>query len=536
MLVSAIGTLAAGCGRSVTAATPGQAPGWAATAPAPVGSPAPVGFPEPAGWTTTTAPSTATSTPAGNGPVEPAAPTPLPVAPVQWAPCATASAAGLQCGSVTVPLDYADPSGSTIEIAVARHPAASSSQRIGSLVVNPGGPGVSGIDDLPDELSVMTATVLDDFDVVSFDPRGVQRSDPVTCGNPPTAAATAAGDLPDPVPVGEAATEALEARLRTFAAACREADGSILRYVGTVDTARDLDRIRAALGDGALTFMGQSYGTLLGATYAGLFPTHVRAMVLDGAIDPSLSLPELVRGQAGGFEDAWQRFVDWCAGTPSCPWRPAGDPTAAVQSLVAQVTTQPLPGGNTRAGPAAVYDALLDGLYSRADWPTLADALAAAGRGDGSALVAMTDHYLTGGGTNAEEANVAVNCLDYPAPRSFDRYVALAAADAASAPVFGALVAWGAASCAVWPVPASRTPGPVRAAGTPPILVVGTTGDPATPYRWAVDLAGQLQHGVLLTRDGDDHVAYFSSACVRSAVAAYLVDGTVPAAGAVCTG
>jgi pimeloyl-ACP methyl ester carboxylesterase len=337
--------------------------------------------------------------------------------------------------------------------------------------------------------------------------------------------------------MGAAAQKALEAQLRQFATACQKADGAILPYVGTVDTARDLDRIRAAVGDATLTYMGQSYGTLLGATYAELFPTHVRAMVLDSAIDPSLSLAAFVLGQAEGFEAALQRFFAWCAATGSCPWRPVGNPETAVLALLAQVTEMPLPADSSGpAGPGALYDALLDGLYAQSDWPTLGNALGQAAGGNGSGLVAMADHYTTGGGTYAEDANVAINCLDYPASKDLSKYPALAAADAAQAPVFGALVAWGAASCAVWPVPASRTPGPVRAEGSPPILVVGTTGDPATPYQWAVGLAGQLEDGVLLTRDGDDHVAYFTSACVRSAVAAYLTAGTLPATGTVCTG
>ncbi len=213
-----------------------------------------------------------------------------------------------------------------------------------------------------------------------------------------------------------------------------------------------------------------------------------------------------------------------------------------MSALVSQVTATPLPAGanasvaSATAGPGALYDALLDGLYAESDWPTLANALAQAAGGGGGDLVQMADHYVAGGGTKTEEANVAINCLDYPTAKDLAAYPTLAAADAAKAPLFGALVAWGAASCAVWPVPATRTPGPITAAGSPPILVIGTTGDPATPYQWAVSLAGQLQHGVLLTRDGNDHVAYFYSGCVRSAVGAYLVSGTVPAAGTVCTG
>ena len=238
-----------------------------------------------------------------------------------------------------------------------------------------------------------------------------------------------------------------------------------------------------------------------------------------------------------GFEADLQRFFSWCAATSSCPWRPTGDPTAALQALIAQSAQHPLSaeGGKT-VGPGAIYDALLNGLYAETGWSKLGNALGQAAQGVGTGVATMAGQYVTSGGSNSEEANAAINCLDYPASHDLSTYPALAAADAAKAPVFGPLVAWGTAGCAVWPVPATRTPGPVVAAGSPPIMVIGTTGDPATPYPWAVSLSQQLQHGVLLTRDGNDHVAYFYSSCVRAAVQVYLVAGSLPAAGTVCTG
>ena len=246
---------------------------------------------------------------------------------MQWTPCGD-----LQCGSVTVPLDYARPDGATIQIAVARHPAEIPSERIGSIVINPGGPGGSGIDDLPNELSVLTSGLLDRFDIVSFDPRGVQRSSPVTCSTGQSSGPV--GQLIDPVPTTPAAQLALLQNDQDFAAECEHLSGAILPYVGTVDTARDLDRIRAALGDPQLTFVGHSYGTLLGATYAELFPTHVRAMVLDGAIDPALSATAYATQQAESFESELDSFFGWCSSDPGCPWRPAGDPTAALLALI----------------------------------------------------------------------------------------------------------------------------------------------------------------------------------------------------------
>jgi len=468
---------------------------------------------------TTRAPATTTTT------TQP----PLPVTPIAWTACQD----GLQCGTLVVPLNYADPQGPTIGIAVARHLADVPADRIGSLVINPGGPGVSGINDLPNELSVLTPQLLDDFDIVSFDPRGVQRSDPVNCGG--TSGGTP-GPLPDPVPQTAAAQATTIEGMRQFGAACEKGNGAVLPYVGTVDVARDMDRLRIALGDPGLTYMGQSYGTLLGLTYAQLFPTHVRAMVLDSVINPALTFNQITLGQAEGFEGVLDSFFSWCATSSACPWHTTSDPTSAVLALLAQSRASPVPAGSGRtAGRGELYDALLEGLYSETDWPTLGDALAADAARNGAPVVAMSDSYNENGSTNGDDAAEAIDCLDHPVSHDLAAYPLLAAQYQASAPVFGALLAWGEAACAVWPVPPTRTPGPISAPGSPPILVVGTTHDPATPYAWAVSVAAQLSHGVLLTRDGSDHVSYFYSACVRSYVQTYLVSGVTPPAGTVCT-
>jgi pimeloyl-ACP methyl ester carboxylesterase len=471
------------------------------------------------GGSTTTSPSS-TSTTAASGP---------PVTPLAWAPCN----GDLQCASLVVPLNYLEPDGPTIEIAVERHPAEDPSARIGSLVIDPGGPGVSGIDDMDNELSVLSPELLDDFDVVTFDPRGVERSDPVSCGETPGAPPPT---LPDPVPTTPAAQASTFDGLKQYAAACEKASGSVLPYIGSVDVARDMDRLRQALGDAGLTYMGQSYGSLLGLTYASIFPTHVRAMVLDSVIDPALTFNQMTQGQAMGFEGVLNDFFSWCASDGACPWRPDGDPTTALLALITASASAPVPAGNGRtAGAGELYDALLDGLYARSDWPELGDALAADAAGDGAQIVAMSDHYNRNGSTNGSDAAVAVDCLDHPVAHDLASYVYLAAVLKASAPVFGPLLAWGEAACSVWPAPATRAVGPVAAPGAPPILLVGTTNDPATPYAWAVDVSQQLRDGVLLTRDGDDHVAYFYSSCVRAYVQSYLVSGATPPPGTTCT-
>ena len=320
-----------------------------------------------------------------------------------------------------------------------------------------------------------------------------------------------------------------------FAAACEHLSGTVLPYVGTVDAARDLDRIRAALGDPQLTFIGHSYGTLLGATYAELFPTRVRAMVLDGAIDPALSATAYAVQQAESFEAELNSFFTWCAGNSSCPWRPTGDPTAALLALIQSSRTRPFTSGSGAAGPGEIYDALLAGLGSQSSWPTLGGALAEATAGDGSEVTAMTDRYETGGSTNGADAEQAIDCLDHPVDRTPSAYPALAAAAESAAPVFGPLLTWGLLGCATWPALPTRTPGRASDPGAPPILVVGTTGDPVTPYSWAVALAHELTGGALLTWQGQSHVAYFYSPCVRAAVEGYLIGGILPAAGATCT-
>jgi len=456
-----------------------------------------------------------------------------PVAPVAWTPCGT-----LQCGSVTVPLDYSHPDGPTIQIAVARHPAEVPSERIGSLVINPGGPGASGINDLPNELSALEPEVLDRFDIVSFDPRGVDRSSPITCSAGSASSPGSSGPPQpgvDPVPTTPAARQALLSNDQAFAAQCQHYSGTILPFVGTVDAARDLDRIRAALGDSGLTYIGHSYGTLLGATYAELFPTHVRAMVLDGAIDPASTTTEYATEQAASLESALGSFFTWCAADAGCAWRPAGDPTTALLALIQDSRTRPLTVGSGTAGPAQLYDALLAGLESQTSWPTLAAALEAAEAGNGAPAVAMSDRYETGGSPNGAEAEQAIDCLDHPVDRNPASYVALAADIGKSAPVFGPLLAWGLLGCATWPALPTRSPAPASDPGAPPILVVGTTGDPVTPYAWAVALASQLTGGVLLTWRGDSHVASFYSPCVRAASATYLVSGMLPAPGTTCT-
>jgi pimeloyl-ACP methyl ester carboxylesterase len=477
---------------------------------------------KPPASTTSTGPTTTTTTTV----------VPLPVYPVGWLPCGS----GLECGTVAVPLDYAHPQRRILGIALERHRAADGGHRIGSLVINPGGPGDSGIDDLPTELRILTPDLVARFDIVSFDPRGVARSAPIHCSAPnAAAAANTSAPLPDPVPQTDSARQDMLQSNRSYAQRCQQFSGDLLPFVGTVDTARDLDRIRAALGDERLTFLGHSYGTLLGASYAEAFPGRVRAMVLDGAIDPALSLQQMSLNQAVGFDASLKAFMVWCASTAACSWRPGADLGAALASLLAGVRAHPLTVGNRSLGPGELYLGVLGTLYARSFWPSLGQALADAQHGSGGQLLALADSYQHHGSTNAGDANAAITCLDHPASPDLATYPVAATAAGTQAPFFGPVFAWGGLECGTWPVAATRDPHPIRASGAPPILVVGTTADPATPYAWAVALAGELEHGVLVGRQGIDHVAYYYSSCVRSIDARYLIDGVLPARGTICT-
>ena len=306
----------------------------------------------------------------------------------------------------------------------------------------------------------------------------------------------------------------------------------MLPYVGTVDVARDMDRLRQALGDSGLTYMGQSYGTLLGLTYASLFPTHIRAMVLDSAIDPALSFNQITAGQADGFEGVLNAFFTWCAGSAACRLarRPATPPRALLALLTAarDVTGAGRRGQRGRCRGSSTTRCSRS-LYSQSDWPQLGPGAGRRRRRQRRAGRRRSRTTTTPAAPPTPTTPPPPSTAStIPSRATWPSYGALAASLAASAPVFGPLLAWGEAGCAVWPVPPTRTVGPVAAPGAPPILVVGTTNDPATPYAWAVNVAKELDRGVLLTHDGDDHVAYFYSACVRADVQTYLVSGQTP--------
>jgi pimeloyl-ACP methyl ester carboxylesterase len=449
---------------------------------------------------------------------------------LEWKGCG----GSFECARLSVPLNYEAASGRQIELALIRQKAKDPSQRIGSLLVNPGGPGGGGIDFTRYWARAVPAELQQRFDIVGFDPRGVGESTPLVCHD----------DLQklmalDPTPDDDAEWQQVFDTSKAFVAACVAKGGDLLPYLGTQNVARDLDRIREALGDSKLTFFGYSYGTVIGSVYADMFPQNVRAVVLDGAVDYSLPNDVMSLQQALGFEGALKRYTDNCART-NCPLTKRGEPMKVVEDLIAKAEKAPIPapGADRPAGPGETLLGILGSLYSQDLWGELTTAIEKGLDGDGTTLIKATDRYLgrdrNGDYDNSTEMNVAVNCLDYANSRDPQYYKNLARQYATKAPHFGESVGSGGLLCAYWPPDPTPLKAP-RATGSAPILVIGTTGDPATPYAWAVALSKQLENATLLTKNGEGHTAFRSgNGCIDEAVDEYLFNLKLPAKGTAC--
>ena len=408
------------------------------------------------------------------------------------------------------------------------------------MLINPGGPGASGVDLVDQAVTTFGKDVLAKYDVVGFDPRGVDRSNPVTCVGDKAKDKLLSEDFDYATTAGLAAAEAAYA---AFGKACAANTGPLLAHVDTVSAAKDMDILRAALGDKKLAYLGYSYGTALGATYAGLFPQKVGRMVLDGALDPALSSDELGLGQAAGFEGALRAYVKDCQAGAKCPLTgTVDDGLRQIHDLVDRARRSPLPTQTSRHLTATLaFYGIAVTLYDNASWRYLTQALTAAiQQNDGTVLLRLADIYndRNADGTfskNSTEAFTAINCLD-GASSSDPAVMRAQAAEAVKvAPTLGEAFAYGGVVCAHWPYPPTGKVGPIKADGAAPILVIGTTNDPATPYKWAQNLASELSSGVLLTYQGEGHTAYGrSNDCILSTVGAYLVAGTVPARGKRC--
>ena len=509
----------------------------------------------------TTAPSS--STPAADEPE---------VAPIEWTDCdeqiqpLIAEQPGsdrdltFSCGRTEVPISYAEPGGDNLPLFLIRVVMAGQTDRIGSLMVNPGGPGRSGADAAIGLALTLPPQVLQRFDLIGFDPRGVGLSTPVECIPDALKEEMVAAE---PRPTTDEQLDEAFALAEDAADGCAEEYGAALSTFNTVDTARDMDRLRQAVGDEQLSYLGYSYGTTLGSTYAELFPDKVRAMVLDGVVDPDDDKRAKAEQRAEGLEAGFDAFAANCTGLiAGCPL--GAEPRQFVEALLGQAAQTPIPSSEPVATPSAapsatpsaepgaepaepagprvatpgvVMTAVAAGLYDTQSWPQLAQALAAAQAGDSAGLFSLADSYSgrleDGSYSNLLDANLAVNCADSEETFREAELRELAGEWSAKYPLFGAGSATSLYSCSVWE--AQRTPVPNRdAEGSAPILLVGTSGDPVTPLPGAVDLAEDLESGVLLTWQGQGHTAYPKTECVTAAVNAYLIDLAAPLDGLTC--
>lgn len=464
-----------------------------------------------------------------------------------WGPCAPFATTaeqreplakpGLECAKLAVPLDYTAPAGRTAQIAVLRKKAAKQEAKIGSLLVNPGGPGGSGL-----MLGVNLSDLADyvPFDVVAFDPRGVGASTPaIDCVTDQERDADRAEPFRGPDEVAAA-----DADNKTYAEQCvvRSGGADVVANAGTRDVARDMDVLRAALGDQKLTYLGYSYGTRIGASYAEQFPQNVRAMLLDGAVHPSADPAKDDIAQWAAFQKAFDAYAVDCVKTPTCPLgtNPA-EATAAFQALTRPLVATPAPAGARKLTYGDAMVGTIAPLYQSAQWPELTTALTALKAGDGAALMGLADRYLHRGAdgayTNGSEAQFVVNCLD--GVNLTDRAVA---ADVERqikqvAPFIdpGVEEAVALPRCASLPAKPTGGPHTLQADGLPPVMVIATTGDPATPYEGGVEMAKQLK-AVLVTVEGNQHAAFLTTdnECITKIGAEYLITLKLPAEGARC--
>jgi pimeloyl-ACP methyl ester carboxylesterase len=447
--------------------------------------------------------------------------------PLTWETCDW----GWQCATISAPLSWGDPGAGAIELALKMRPA--EGEKLGTLVLNPGGPGSSGLSFVTAAVDFIGEPVLQAYDILGFDPRGIGESAPVRCFDDERKDWFISTDFTP----GAQGRPDIKAAAEEFAAACADNTGLVLGEIDSQSTARDMDLIRHLVGDTKLNYLGYSYGTLLGAYYAGLFPHNVGAMVLDGAIDITLGFDESARSQAKGFENALNAYVTYCQENAGCPLTgTVSDGMAQIEALFQEAFEHTIPTGTARALTRNL--ALLGvavTLYDEMSWPILTQALEQAiNQGNGYTLLMLADWYndrLADGSfsTNSQEAFIAISCLDGRGatdPEIMDANNTILSEYAPTIGIFfhdGGLMCWG------WPHPEVEIEFDIHAPGAAPILVIGTTGDPATPYEEAVALAATLDSGVLLTYNGEGHGAYGrSNECIMETVDEFLVAGVIP--------
>lgn len=476
-------------------------------------------------------------------PAEPAADSTTDPGKIAWGPCTDIQRpdgepparqdASVRCGKLSVPLDYAKPDGEKLDLALIKLPATGKEKRLGSVVFNFGGPGASGVDTLDQAAKALT-TLRARYDLISFDPRGVERSSGVRCGD---GAEMDRFTSLDTLPSNDKTDQETEAANKRFASLCQQNSGKILPYVGTVNASHDMDRIRAAVGDPKLNYVGMSYGTQLGGVYATQYPKNVGRMVLDAPLDPTVTFEQRTLAQTRGFQRAYESFLRSCVKSTCDVGKDQATANANVEKLMNQLAAKPLQVNGRELTQGLASTGVAAALYSELTWPFLEQALSEALKGRGEALMYLSDSY-TG---RAQDGSYSTQMTSFPAITCVDSAerpdeAALRRTEAAAmkiSPLFGSEGSGG--LCRVWPAKGSDEARHVDATGSAPIVVVGGKGDPATPYEWAPKLTAQLKTATLVTYKGEGHGAYLSgSKCVMGLVDSYLIDGKVPDKGSSC--
>ena len=446
-----------------------------------------------------------------------------------WKACDdSASTTTVQCGTLQVPFDYNNPSAGTFTLYVKLLPAANPTLRIGSMMVNPGGPGFGGSSLADDASYYFSSDIIDHFDIIAWDPRGTGKSTPAVDCVDDYDQYFGIDSPPDSPEEKQALIDASQA----FNDECMDNSGEILPYISTQASATDMNSIRQALGEDKISYFGFSYGSELGATWATMFPQTVRAAVFDGAVDPQATSAQEGMAQAGGFEGQLTTFLAACSKNSTCAFYNGGKAEAAFDSLLLELDTKPLvvTKDRTPVTQGVAFTAVAQAMYSDSNWPQLEQALADAQQGDGAGLLKLYDDYYQrkddGSYGNELEAFLAISCLDDPGATSVKEVEDAVQDFVAAAPRLGANFGYG-YSCALWPVkPATKIDATGKGAG--PIVVVGTTGDPATPLASTRKMAAALEQGILLIVEANQHTGYGANECINTAVDSYLIDLTVP--------
>ena len=451
------------------------------------------------------------------------------VNPIEWTACDGSTSTEVECGNIEVPFDYANPDQGSFVLYVKRHNATNPADRVGSMMVNPGGPGFGGSSLADDAQYYFSQDIIDHFDIIAWDPRGTGESTPsVNCVD--TFDEYFGLDSPPETPDEK---QALIDASQAFNDKCEEKSGTILPYISTKASAQDINSLRLALGEEKVSFFGFSYGSELGTTWATMFPETVRAIVVDGAVDPNASSIQEGMNQAKGFEGQLAAFLKQCSEKTTCAFHNGGNAEAAFDKLVIDIDSKPLEVSKNRTPvtQGVLFTAVAQAMYSDYYWPQLSEALNDAQLGDGKGILQLYDDYYQrntdGTYGNELEAFLAISCLDDPGATSTEEVDSHIEEFIAAAPRLGGNFAYG-YSCALWPVKqADRVTITGKSAG--PIVVVGTTGDPATPLSSTRKMALGLEQGILIVVDANQHTGYGANNCVVKAVDDYLIKLIVPA-------